>query len=263
MGSTSIGVGGLLFFSMGCGGSDEPNRHDNPCQDADSIADAGSGCGREGWRISSLDITAPDSLANVIVENSFNHGIDEFQLVWLIDLLRCPNSCSFRTGAGHPRPDDECSVLEFDTEPSGGDGSASCGRSVHIPMDGAIDRMDVVNPGGWALPFLPLREVVFDGLQGGFPEGDIAATITLEDAILTEIPTPLNETLCALISGDVGEQGFFDDDCMNLLACLDGSPPPDPDWECGIDDSPPDTDVGGAPAWLFSAHVEVVPATIE
>jgi hypothetical protein len=102
------------------------------------------------------------------------------------------------------------------------------------------------------------------GVYGDSPRatGDVTAKITVDASFDVQIDD-LGKTLCGLLGDDDGLAGVYEDDCLNIRACADGTPPPDATWECGVDGHPPDTDVAGAPAWAVAATYEANPANIQ
>ncbi len=267
----SIALAGLGLLLTGCGeetSGDAGDADTDVDTDADTDGDTDTGGVGDLLRLVYLDLQAPDALDNIIVEALINDNMDDYTLNWLIE-LGPPNgeTCSYRSGAALPDEDSctdcdtsgcgDCTAFIFETDYPPGTGDADCtDADFRVPEgDGVIDTVDIPVRGK---PFivLPLREAALSGAYGSSPDatGQIDAKITLEAAVGVEVED-MGQTLCALLSGDNGAPVDYKDDCLNILACDAGKTPPDDTWTCG-DGNPPDTDVGGEPAWSLTGQYE-------
>jgi hypothetical protein len=255
-----------MLAITGCGG----DGNGDPDGSTDTTTEQPSSCRQDPdplnphYRMTMLDLTSPDRLNNPALEDGIvREALNQETFLWLIRFTGVDDgdtdtdgTMTFLTGAGEVEDVDHngCYPLWNDTgypnitgnlDISGNDftwPSAEPTFNIDVP----IFNWDYVT----FLLELPLKDVrITDGtfsadrsMIGTYSAGEwscgatITGMITVADAREVYIPD-MDQYLCAVLSGAVGDPGTPDDDC-------EGDPT---SWP-----SPPDTEYEGEPAYAMS-----------
>lgn len=259
----------ILLLSAGLvwGCDDGSDDNTNTDTSTDTAVDQPASCRQSQdplnphYRMTRLDITSPERLDNPSLEVSIiSEALSQETFLWLFRFegvddgtTDTDGTMTFETGGGVVHPEDHNGCYQF--LPMGGEyprksGNLSISGDTISWPDGEPSFNIDVPIFNWDYEFLlklPLKDVRIT--SGNFsPDrstlGDETATcdveltgmITVSDAREVFIPD-MNQYLCAVLSGDVGDPSDPEDDCS-------GDPST---W-----DAQPDTDYSGEPAYSMS-----------
>lgn len=254
----------ILAFGCGGGGNGDTDAgtdtgHDQPStcrQDPDPL--------NPHYRMTHLDLTAPDRLNNDSLENGvIRNALDQETFLWLIRFegvddgdTDTDGTMGFLTGAGEVEDVDHNGCYPLWNDPGypnitgnldiAGDDFTWPSAETPFNIDVPIFDWDYTT----FLLELPLKEVrITDGTFsadrseiGTYSAGawtcgaSLTGKITVSDARAVEI-ADISQTLCGLLSGDIGNPSDMSDDCASDST----------DWP-----SQPDTDYEGDPAYSMA-----------
>jgi hypothetical protein len=250
-----------------CGGGDGS---DDTSTDGDAPTDQPSSCRQDPdplnphYRMTLLDLTAPDRLDNPSLEEGvIREALNQETFLWLIRFTGVDDGTTdtdgtmgFETGAGFVEDVDHQGCYPLWNDPGYPNRTGTLdisGDDFSWPGAAAPIHIQVTNFERDYTTFLlelPLKEVrITEGsfspdrttigtLSGGAWScgAYITGKITVADARSVEI-ADLNQTLCGLLSGDIGLPDDMSDDCASDTA----------DWP-----AQPDSDFGGEPAYSMA-----------
>lgn len=193
--------------------------------------------------LTALTITAPAALAEDGPQELVDEALASGELVWLIAVGL---DGSFRTGVGTCDGSD-CAFSAEDAQVAAGEAAFDPGTgALRLPAEGSAD-LDLVSLPAPSEDPLHLEELTLtatignDGNcigarteRGWEVAGEIRSKITVDEAEGIDIEG-LGSSLCDYLAG---------------TGCADGDPE---SWP-----RPPDTDVGGDPAWTLSADIAAI-----